>query len=213
MTGAPTRAEYRYDLSGGRLCLDFVNTVTGDRHAGPTERMGSYEDLLAWSRQAGALDQAHARRLAAAARLHPERAAGTHRRALALREALFRALLALAERATPPADDVENVSLEVGRAFAHRRLARRAGSYVLDWDDPPDALDAPLWRVALSASELLVSGADLERVRVCGLHETKECSWLFLDATRARTRRWCSMRDCGNKAKARRHYQRAREGG
>jgi predicted RNA-binding Zn ribbon-like protein len=48
-------------------------------------------------------------------------------------------------------------------------------------------------------------------VRVCGLFETHECSWLFVDETRAGTRRWCSMQDCGNKAKARRHHRRARE--
>jgi predicted RNA-binding Zn ribbon-like protein len=38
--------------------------------------------------------------------------------------------------------------------------------------------------------------------------EGEGCSWLFLDTSRNRSRRWCSMEDCGNRAKARRHYER-----
>lgn len=210
MEQTPFRAEHAYEFSGGRLCLDFVNTVSGDRHAGPRERMAAYADLVAWARQAGAIDPAQAARLAEAARRSPAQAAEAYRAALALREALFRTFLAAAEGASPAEADVALLSASLARALSHRLLVHHDGGFALGWDDPPDALDAPLWRVASSASELLVSGADLERVRVCGLHDTKECSWVFLDATRARTRRWCSMKDCGNKAKARRHYERGR---
>jgi CGNR zinc finger len=37
------------------------------------------------------------------------------------------------------------------------------------------------------------------------------CGWLFLDRTRSHTRRWCSSSDCGNRARARRHYARHRD--
>jgi predicted RNA-binding Zn ribbon-like protein len=203
-------AEYRFDLSGGRTCLDFVNTVSGDRGAEHRERLGSYATLLAWSRQSGTLGEAQARRLLAEARRRPADAEAAHREALELREALYRIFVAAAEKREPPGEDLARLSSFVARALGRRRLERRDGGYVLGWDDPPDALDAPLWRVAASAAELLTSGGELERVRVCGLHETHECSWLFLDGTRARTRRWCSMEGCGNKAKARRHYARTK---
>jgi predicted RNA-binding Zn ribbon-like protein len=49
-------------------------------------------------------------------------------------------------------------------------------------------------------------------VRVCGLYETSECSRLFVDETRAHTRCLCSMKDCGNRAKARRHFARTKGG-
>ncbi|MEW6230587.1 MAG: CGNR zinc finger domain-containing protein [Bacillota bacterium] len=32
----------------------------------------------------------------------------------------------------------------------------------------------------------------------------------FLDTTRNHSRRWCSMRDCGNRVKVRRFYNRKR---
>jgi predicted RNA-binding Zn ribbon-like protein len=213
MSTPPPGTEYEFELSGGRLCLDFVNTVSGDRAAAARERLASYADVVAWARQARAIDPAHARRLLAEARRRPADASAAHAAALRLREALYRVFLAAAGGEPPPEGDVALLSEHLARALSHRRIARGdRACCALAWSDPPEALDAPLWRVAASATELLTSETDLVRVRVCGMHETHECSWLFLDETRARTRRWCSMKDCGNKAKARRHYARARRG-
>ncbi len=211
MAGAPKEA-YRFELSGGRLCLDFVNTVSGDRAGRPTERMGAYPDLVEWSRQTDILDDAAARRLVAEARRRSADAEAAHRDALAFRESLYRIFTAIAAGGDAPADDLAVLSDHLARALSHRRLVRGgAACCAFAWNDPPGALDAPLWRVAVSAAELLTSGADLARVRVCGMHDTHECSWVFMDHTRARTRRWCSMKECGNKAKARRHYERVKQ--
>jgi predicted RNA-binding Zn ribbon-like protein len=209
MTSAPT--EHAFELTGGRLCLDFVNTVSGDRAGKPRERLATYAELLAWSRQAGAVEPDHAARLLAEAGRRPADAEAVLRDALALREALYGTFTAVAAGGEPAAADLARLSDHLARALAHRRIARAGPACcALAWSDPPDALDAPLWRVAASATDLLTSETDLRRVRVCGLHETHECSWVFMDQTRAGTRRWCSMKDCGNKAKARRHYERKR---
>jgi predicted RNA-binding Zn ribbon-like protein len=211
MEANPSGTEHRYELTGGRLCLDFVNTVSGDRHDAPRERLGDYGALISWARQASAIAPEDARRLLSAARSRPADAEAVHRDALLLREALFRIFLAGVEGADPAGDDVARLSATLSRALAHRRLERREGGYTLAWDGAGEALDAPLWPVVASAADLLTSDPERERVRICGLHETRECSWLFMDATRAGTLRWCSMKDCGNKAKARRHYQRTRD--
>jgi predicted RNA-binding Zn ribbon-like protein len=63
---------------------------------------------------------------------------------------------------------------------------------------------APIVR---GAADLLI-GPDRARVRECG---SDTCFWLFLDHSKNGTRRWCDMKVCGNRAKARRHYQRGRE--
>ena len=54
----------------------------------------------------------------------------------------------------------------------------------------------------LSAMRLL-DPARLERIKAC-----PNCYWLYLDESRNRSRRWCDMNVCGNRAKARRHYNR-----
>ena len=63
--------------------------------------------------------------------------------------------------------------------------------------------------VARSAAELLTSDR-LDRLRQC--ESEKGCGWLFVDGSRNRSRRWCDMSDCGNRAKARRFHRRHRRG-
>ncbi len=68
------------------------------------------------------------------------------------------------------------------------------------------ARDTALERiVGLSAVSVLTAAQELERVELC---PGEDCGWLFLDESKNRRRRWCSMETCGNRAKARRHYQR-----
>ena len=55
-------------------------------------------------------------------------------------------------------------------------------------------------------AELATMG-DLTRVKECA---SENCNWLFIDESRNRSRRWCDMKDCGNRAKARRFRQRKR---
>jgi predicted RNA-binding Zn ribbon-like protein len=213
MNADAERTERQFELVGGRLCLDFANTVGGARPWRPSEHLSAYPDLVSWGRQAGAIAEPQARRLLAEARRRPAEAEAVLAEAVALREALFGTFLAFAQGREPRAGDLAAVSAALGRALSHRRIRRGGeGCCALSWDDAPGALDAMLWPVAASAAELLVSGGELARVRVCGLYDSKECGWLFLDETKSHTRRWCSMKDCGNRAKARRHYQRARRG-
>jgi predicted RNA-binding Zn ribbon-like protein len=66
-----------------------------------------------------------------------------------------------------------------------------------------------LWPVARSAADLLTSAEELARVGQCA--DDRGCGWLFFDTSRNHSRRWCAMKDCGNRAKARRHYRRQRK--
>ena len=67
-------------------------------------------------------------------------------------------------------------------------------------------LDQMLWPIIRSAAELLTSDK-LDRVCEC---PGENCGWLFIDMSRNRSRRWCDMKDCGNRAKARRHYRKTK---
>src|SRR5579859_3698942 len=112
-----------FDLTAGHVALDFSNTVEGSR-AHPTERVRGYGDLLEWARQAGVVDEAARRRLARAAERHPQEAAKTLRRALELREAIFRAFDARAAGAPEPEGAIAVIDREARAAAAHRTLRR-----------------------------------------------------------------------------------------
>jgi predicted RNA-binding Zn ribbon-like protein len=198
----------RFELSGGALCLDFANSW-GDRRRPESDRLDGYEALVAFSCEAGLLDRRQAARLVRRARGAPAEAAGAFAAARALRDALYRLFAAQARgRRVDPAD-LAQVNGALHEALPHLRVARRGAAYAWDWaDDGGEPLAAPLRPIARSAAELLTSG-DLARVREC---DGAACTWLFLDQSRNRSRRWCSMESCGNRAKARRHYHRQRTG-
>jgi hypothetical protein len=60
----------------------------------------------------------------------------------------------------------------------------------------------------LAAANLLdLLDASPDRVKHC---ENPDCVLWFFDTTRNGTRRWCSMAVCGNRMKARRHYDRVK---
>ena len=57
-----------------------------------------------------------------------------------------------------------------------------------------------LARIAASFGEMLAN-QEVERIKVCA---NSDCRWVFHDPTKARTKRWCSDRTCGNRARVRR---------
>jgi predicted RNA-binding Zn ribbon-like protein len=196
--------DYAFDFSGGRLCLDFVNTVSATR-ATPKERLNTYGDLVSWGRQAGLLDERDAQHLNQLARRRPDEAARVLAGAVAVREALFRIFCAAPECGPQRPDDMNTFNAALSRALAHVRLEATPEGCVNEWAGDAGALDRMLWPVLRSAMDVLTSQEERERVHKC---ESPTCDWLFIDTSRNHTRRWCDMKSCGNRAKARRYYER-----
>lgn len=199
----PSFAEVPPKLIGGTLCLDFVNTF--NRRTGRNERLTDFDELLLWAAAAGELDEQDVRDLRYGALADPAAAAAALAAAIELREALAR-LFAAAPGGDAQALAVLNGFLE--RAPERRRLVPEAAGYAWRIEQADADLERPLWQVLWDAAALLTSER-LPRVRACA---AADCGWLFLDETRNRSRRWCSMEDCGNRAKARRHYAKRKAG-
>lgn len=187
---------YRFDPVGGALALDFVNTVGWRASGQPEERLGSWTDLREWARAAG-LDGRRGGRQPPRDELEKLRA---------LRESLYRLFVALASKRRPPPGDLARLNRALSSAPERNRLAASGGRVVWHERGRGSEADRIIWAVARSAAALLTEEAP-ERIKIC---EGDGCGWLFLDTSRAGARRWCSMSDCGNRAKARRHYERRR---
>jgi predicted RNA-binding Zn ribbon-like protein len=52
----------------------------------------------------------------------------------------------------------------------------------------------------LAAAARLTEAGRWSRVKLCA---SETCRWAFVDESRNRSRTWCSMAVCGNRAKAR----------
>ena len=205
------RRERRFELIGGVVCLEFVNTVGWRLTDHPGEYLGSYEDLLDWGRQAGLLALEEMEHLFRQAILDPEGAQESLSRALALREATHRVISRAIAGESQDESDLSALNRELSIALSQLRVVPTGSdTYGWGWDRSEDQgktpLDSPLWPVAKSAAQLLTS-EKLGRVKLCA---GEGCGWIFLDESRNSSRRWCDSRDCGNRERVRRHLARKR---
>lgn len=194
-------------LLGGVLCLDFANTVNWHRSEHPEELLNDYGDLVAWAVHTDIVNEDEAAILLEEAHLQPNEASGVHERAITLREAIYRIFVAISTQQRPAVEDMEILNTEIQPALAHGRIVDTGDGYTWDWADNDETLDHILWPVARSAADLLAS-AKIDRARQCA---DERCGWLFLDMSRNRSRRWCSMEECGNRNKAREYYRRRKQ--
>lgn len=210
MTLSSTGVPFRY--IGGRPCLDFIDTVSGrlpNPRAGrrdyvdliEIERLVEFSDLLIWAKDAGLFGKSELAALEAEAGKAPAAATRVLNRARALREAMYRVFKSAIEGWPADTDDLGLLNRELGIVRSQERLVSSGKGFAWSWDAADEAgLDRVLYPILRSAAELLTS-ADLDRVAQCG---GEDCHWLFLDASRNRSRRWCQMAECGNRAKVRR---------
>lgn len=196
----------QFAFNAGRLCLDFANTVRARPSSDRLDLINSYDDLLGWARQATILTPGEAAALTDVARHGVRATADALGQARALRESIYVVFSARAAGLPAPPADLQTLNRAIGRAMAHGGLTPAGTRFEWGWPDSAPGLDRVSWWVARSAAELLTS-PDLTFVRECASYD---CGWLFMDTTKNRSRRWCDMRVCGNRAKSRRHYERRR---
>ena len=184
-----------------------ISPTPSGSHGGPdpNEHLQTYDDLVAWGRQLEVITPRTAKLLTTEAQRDPAGAAATLARAKHLREALYHVFSAIAASSPPPSPDLARLNDELKQALARQRLLLEGTKVSWTFESAPTDLDAMLWPVARSAGELLTGDEGIARLRECA---SETCGWLFVDTSKNRSRRWCDMADCGNRAKARRHYHR-----
>lgn len=195
-----------FALSAGFLCLDFANTWP-DRGREEGDQLPSMDHVAAFARQAGLVDDAWEEALARWVGEDPGAARAALARVREVREAIFGLCSESAAGRPARPGDLRVFNRALAEALGHLRLEPTVDGFRWGWEGT--ALDAPLWPIVRSAADLLAS-EDRGRIRECA---GPTCTWLFMDRSRAGTRRWCSMSSCGNRAKARRHYHRNAGGG
>ena len=184
---------------GGHPALDLVNTLDWRfRDNGSEELLGSYDDLLDFAEQVRLLTAKQARQLKRNTPVH----AGHRVLLLArgLREALADLLYAGLNGLDASGASLKALEKHFQVARAQARLVREGARLRWEWADAETKAEYPLWLLTRAASRLMVS-EKVQGVRECG---NRDCRWLFLDTSKNHTRRWCDMKLCGNRMKARR---------
>lgn len=182
-------------LIAGHPALDLINTLDWRfPESGTEELLKTYDDLLRFAEQSKLLTPKQARQLGCGGD-------GVLTRARELREALADIFYAKLDGRSARAASRKTLERYFKAARARQQLNWKQWPR-LEWEWPADESDPelPLWVIVKSASDLMTSDA-VGRVLAC---DNPECRWLFLDTSKNHTRRWCDMKVCGNRMKARR---------
>jgi predicted RNA-binding Zn ribbon-like protein len=180
---------------GGHLALEFANTASWHLSKHPAERLRSWDDVVRWAAELQLISADQVEDLSAAR--------GNLQRLISLREDIFSIALAHARDEQPKRAVVDRVSVTAQKHGPSPLPVERR----LVWNFDIALADRQI--AALLAREAL-SLCCSPRAQQIGLCEGEDCGWLFIDDSRSGRRRWCSMTDCGARAKAKRHYRRAK---
>jgi predicted RNA-binding Zn ribbon-like protein len=206
MTARSLRAS-RPDPDHEDLAIRFVNTVAWRLREPVEERLNSPSALLDWLLANGIGDAKGIKAIARGWNKRPEVAAAIYKRATRLREAIYEILTASIRGEDPSENALAAFNSMLSQPTPALRVERVRGGLLWQSRSAKQQGGDLLLPIAFSAVELM-TGVRASKIRQC--QDDRGCGWLFVDESRAQNRRWCSMGDCGNSAKARRHYQRVR---
>ncbi len=201
------------NLIADNVCVDFVNTVERGVRYLHQDWLGSYKDFLLWSRKAGVIDADEFTRLATQFSANRSKASRVFDRAMRLRTLLREIFVAITSgpAAITSGSEISAAAIKdlnefITEAHLARKLEWVGQRAVWRWRADSVAMELPLWTLAMAAADLLIA-EQLQRIRRCA---NPQCSWMFVDTSKNKRRRWCEMDVCGNQAKARGHYARSR---
>jgi predicted RNA-binding Zn ribbon-like protein len=199
----PKRTAGNLKPLGGRLCLDFVNTLDWRGTETPVEFLNTYPDLVVWSQHVGICTPAETRQLTKLANSQKEEARQACNRAVELRETIYRIFSTISRNRKPASRDLSDFNKYLSESMRASQIVRAKDGYSWETTGNKTRLGWVLNPVIRSAADLLVSD-DIKNIKACA---DPACGWLFLDSSRNKRRRWCDMQDCGNRAKASRFYK------
>ncbi len=179
----------------GITCLDFCNTFDHLQTPPAFDYMTDEATVLKWGHAAGILPA------------EPGPSGHTDEdllaRTITARLVLYQLMAPFPRGGQPAPADLEAFNALLQEVSAWMKVTPSREGFSLSCG-AVNQLQNVLCEVVRSAADLLLANHS-ERMKQC-----EECGWFFLDTTRNQPRRWCTMMICGNKAKARRHYERVK---
>jgi predicted RNA-binding Zn ribbon-like protein len=195
----------RFD--GGKLCLNYINTVH-NRFVEPRyDYLQSVNDLIQWAFRTDVIDSDTMKTLKKTTQSKAENANAFFTEAINLRDILFKMFLSTARDKKIPEKDLMDFNELLSNYFSHLKITHGSIGYTEEWNYPGDSfflISAPILK---DAYDLLLLGKQ-NRIREC-----PNCGWLFYDSSKNGTRRWCSMTTCGSNVKALNWYHKHKTGG
>lgn len=199
MSRDPVRAASQF--FGGRVCLDFANSLDWRTSGDPQELIPDYGALLDWSGRRATLPALAIAALRTLAVSRPVKARSVLQEAYSQRAEIWRAADALRAGKVP---DLAPFNRALATLPSQPALLPLKAGFVHDLAGRD--LHEPLWPVLWSLTALMTSH-DAHRIGCC---QAEGCGWFFVDESPNHSRLWCSSEVCGNRERARRAYAKRR---
>lgn len=197
-----------FDFVGGNPILDFNNTAAWPRGRPSNNRVPRPGDLIRWASESKLISTSEETKLRRLLRTKTkyDRARRELTEAHRFRGVLHEVLIAAERKRQPASDVLAEFDQHLRKAGKSMKPEWREGQ--LRWIPPVATnLASIVERLAWQAGEFFES-VDLDRLRCCA---NPECGWFFIDRSRNNRRRWCKMRECGDRAKSKRYYDKKQE--
>lgn len=192
-------------LDGGIACLNFVNTKDNRSKDAGIDYLHHYRHLLDLCERLEVMPPKTRQVLERLAKAYPDQAKQEFDKAIALRELIYRVLSQLVEKGKPPELELQQLSTQVANALSYLELHFEKNSREMKLIFTRPALEQPSWLMLQSVAELLTS-KELSLLKKC-----PGCYWLFLDRSKNKSRKWCSMATCGDVSKVKHAYHRKKK--
>ena len=187
------------DFIAGHPVLDFINTVTG-RDELPQDWLDSYAKLIIWAKKADLLPLDTLKDLTEKIANNELETEQAFLQLKVLREELFSLFYGLMAKQEVAAELLEQLEKKWHASYSIHKLVKIDDKISVSVDSSAPNLQLIEKRIIYLAVELACQ-FPTDRLRIC---KGSNCSWLFLDSSKAGRRRWCDMKTCGNTSKVRR---------
>lgn len=195
LTLDPGEYKGKYKFIGGQLCFDFTNTVSWRGLGHPHEWLDSFDNLAKWAQIAKVLSNQETREMKRRLSVQEEMGKKKLQQLKETRETLYNIFNSTINQVSPSEKDIRGLNRIAKKAMGHLELAPTSGGFGLNWQDNISEMDKIHYSIVRSAIQVLTT-KDLTRVKKC-----PSCQWLYLDMSKNKSRRWCTMEDCGNRHK------------
>jgi predicted RNA-binding Zn ribbon-like protein len=182
-------------FDGGRLCLDYINSVHDRLEVPLNDYLQTVNDLIQWSFRAKVIDSGTLKAIEQNVLENTGQADAFFAEAINLREILYEMFLCIARDKRIPQKKLDDFNNLVSLYFPHLKIIQ-SDVYGEEWNYPTGSLYLITAPILKDAYDLLLQGKQ-NRIREC-----PNCGWLFYDSSKNSSRRWCSMESCGSNVKA-----------
>lgn len=184
---------FEIHVQSGDRSLDFINTANFHGTSAHQEWFQSETDVFKWASLLSleGVDSV------------PKNDISLHQ-LLELREAMYRVTFRLVNGLNDKKDDMKIITkwLKCANQSLELTYLDRENQFMKELKDV-SGLKKIAYMVVLSFSDLITS-KQVQKVKQCS---SKRCEWFFIDKTKNQSKQWCTMQICGNREKAKRHYQ------